>query len=568
MIPRRLARGLFAAVALLLAALFLAPLWAVLQGGFRDEDGFTLRPLLAVLADPVYVAGLRNSLGIAVAVTILSSLIAVPLAWIADRWDFAGKRWLTGLLLAPMILPPFLGAVGWQQLLGRYGAINALFGTAFDWLGGAGATGVVVLESLALFPIVYLNAAAALANLDPALGEAAANLGATGWSRFRRVTLPLIAPGLFAGGVLVFLWSFTELGTPLMLNYVRCAPVQVFDALKEMGADATPYALVTVLLLASLLLYCFGRLLFGRGGRADGGRGVRGARAERLHGARAALAAAPFALVLGVALLPHLAVVLTSFAEPGSWYATVLPERLGLDHWREALGHPLTVASIGNSLAYSALALSACVVIGTAVALLVARSDLRLRGALDAFAMLPLAVPGLVLAFGYLAWSSRLANEPWVKESAFWRGLLDVRENPTLFLAIAYAVRRLPYLVRGVVAGLQQTPVELEEAAQSLGCAPLRAGRCITLPLISANLIAGALLAFAFSMLEVSDSLILAQRQDHYPITKAIFELFQLLGAGPYLAAALGVWAMAFLGLTILAASLVFGRRLGALFRA
>jgi iron(III) transport system permease protein len=567
MMPRGLARGIFAGTALILGALFLVPLWMVLSGGFTDGGSFTLKHLGAVLGNPVYAEGLRNSFLIALGVTLLANLIAVPLAWIADRCDFAGKKAVAALVLVPMILPPFLGAVGWQHLFGQYGTINALCGIERDWLGSSGIWGVILLEALALYPIVYLNAAAALANLDPTLGEAAENLGCTGLRRFRRVTLPLIAPGLFAGGILVFIWSFTELGTPLMLNYTRCAPVQVFDALKEIGSDPTPYALVAVLLIASAALFVIGRLLFGRKAYATAGRAATAARVQRLTGTRAALALAPFVFVLALALLPHLAVILTSLTEPGAWYRSVLPQDFTYAHWAEAMGHPLTVGSIANSLLYAALALLVCLALGVAIALVVVRSDLKFRGALDAVSMLPLAVPGLVMAFGYLAFSSRLGNSEWVKESAIWRNLLDVRTNPTLFLVIAYAVRRLPYMVRSAVAGLQQTAPALEEAAQSLGAPPWTAWRRITLPLIAANLIAGGLLVFAFSMLEVSDSLVLAQRQDHYPITKAIFELFQLLGTGPYVAAALGVWAMLFLGLTILAASLVLGRKLGALFR-
>jgi len=128
-------------------------------------------------------------------------------------------------------------------------------------------------------------------------------------------------------------------------------------------------------------------------------------------------------------------------------------------------------------------------------------------------------------------------------------------------------VRRLPYVVRSAVAGFQQTSVTLEEASQNLGCPPFNTFCKITLPLISANLIAGGLLAFSFAMLEVSDSLILAQKQQDFPITKAIYELDQLLGEGRYIASALGVWAMVFLGITILGASLVLGKKLGAIFR-
>jgi iron(III) transport system permease protein len=121
--------------------------------------------------------------------------------------------------------------------------------------------------------------------------------------------------------------------------------------------------------------------------------------------------------------------------------------------------------------------------------------------------------------------------------------------------------------VRSAVAGFQQTSPTLEEAAQNLGATPQRALIRITIPLIMANLIAGALLAFSFAMLEVSDSLVLAQEQAHYPITKAIYSLLSALGNGPFLASALGVWAMIFLAITLIAATMALGKKLGALFR-
>ena len=181
--------------------------------------------------------------------------------------------------------------------------------------------------------------------------------------------------------------------------------------------------------------------------------------------------------------------------------------------------------------------------------------------------MIPLAVPGLVMAFGYLAISSWLSNLGWVRASGFWTSLFDVRVNPTLFLVVAYAVRRLPYMVRSAVAGLQQTSEAFEEAAWNLGAPPVRAAMRVTLPLIAANLAAGVLLAFAFSMLEVSDSLMLAQQARFYPITKTIYELFQLLGTGKYVASALGVWAMMFLTVAIAGVSVLLGKKMGALFR-
>ena len=559
---------MFAITALLLAALFFVPMGLVIGGGFFHGGRFTLRYLVGVFRNPVYAEGLLNSLRIALGTSALATLIAVPLAWLSNRYVFPGKRLLGSLILAPMILPPFVGAIGLQQMLGVYGALNSWMGWGpVDWLGRGRYFGVVLLQALGLYPILYLNVTAALANVDPAMEEAAENLGCTGLRKFFRITLPLILPGFFAGLAIVFIWSFTELGTPLILNYTRCAPVQVFDALKEIGANPFPYALVFVMLSASALLYAAVKLVFGRRAYAMQSKAATAATTVAARGWRGALIAAAFAAVLALALLPHAGVVLNSLAAPGSWYRTALPSDFTLTNYAEALGHGMTLRGIRNSLVYSSLAVGVNLALGLAVAFVVARSALRARGLLDALAMLPLAVPGLVMAFGYLALSARVSSQLWVKESPFWQAVFDVRTNPTFFLVIAYAMRRLPYMTRAAVAGLQQTSVAFEEAAANLGATPWRTLRRITLPLISANLVAGALLAFAFSMLEVSDSLMLAQREDFYPITKTIYELFNVLGTGPYIASALGVWAMTFLAVAILGAGRLLGKRMGALFR-
>ena len=213
--------------------------------------------------------------------------------------------------------------------------------------------------------------------------------------------------------------------------------------------------------------------------------------------------------------------------------------------------------SIANSLKYASLSTVVDIFLGISIGYVVVRTKLPGRNLLDAMAMMPLAVPGLVLAFGYLAMS---------QDGRFF-SFLNPTVDPTGLLIIAYAVRRLPYVVRSCVAGFQQTSETLEEAAQNLGSPPLKSTIKITLPLITANIMAGGLLAFSFAMLEVSDSLILAQKSAYYPITKAIFELFQLLGDGRFLASALGVWAMVFLAVTIGGMSLLLGRKLGAIFR-
>lgn len=573
---RRRAYGpvvLLAAVFALLASVLVYPIWCVVRSALVDTEGFpTLEHVLDVFGNPLYREGLINSLILASATTAVVLVLGLPLAVIADRFDFAGKRWLTGLALVPLVLPPFVGAIGMRQIFGRYGgSLNLLLvhlgvldsAEQIDWLGEWRLAGIVVVEALHLYPILYLNAVAALANIDPTLAEAARNLGASRWQVFRRVTLPLMLPGLFAGTTIVFIFSLTELGTPLLFEYRRVTAVQIFDGLEEVSTSPMPFALIVVMLGTTLLLYGASKVLLGR--RRDIGvvKGLRAEQVRQLAWPAGLLAAAPFVIVTVLAIVPHVGVVLTSLAE--RWVGTIVPEHLTLAHYRSALGHSLAVPSITNSLRYASLAVCLDIVLGLAIAYLVVRTRLPGRHLLDGLAMLPLAVPGLVIAFGYVAMSSHR----WVVALAQWSALpwLDLSQDPTLFLVIAYAVRRLPYVVRSLSAGLEQLAVGLEEAAYNLGASTARVLRKVTIPLIAPNMIAGGLLAFSFAVLEVSDSLVLAQRTADYPVTKAIFDLYQRLGDGPAIASALGVWAMLLLAATLLAASVILGRRLGALFR-
>ncbi|MEM6916112.1 MAG: iron ABC transporter permease [Verrucomicrobiota bacterium] len=481
----------------------------------------------------------------------------------ANTWDYKGKEILNSLVLVPLILPPFVGALGIKQLLGQAGVLNAFLidlglmdaSAPVDWLGDGQLLGVVLMNALHLYPIAYLNVSAALANVDPAMEEAAENLGCHGARRLFRITLPLIMPGMFAGATIIFIWSFTELGVPLIFDFTRVTSVQIFNGIKDLSGNPFPYALVVVLLVLTVLFYLLGKWLFGKEIAASSGRAATGRTLRRASPLMNVVCIGAFTLVTGLAILPHLGVMLLSVSN--QWYGTILPSDFTMQHYADALGHPLTLNSIGNSLKYASLATLTNVILGIAIAYVVVRTKLPGRQFLDAMAMLPLAVPGLVLAFGYLAMTRE--GQPF--------DFLVLGENPILILVIAYAVRRLPYVVRSAAAGFQQTSVTLEEAAQNLGCPPLKALRKVTLPLIAANLIAGGLLAFSFAMLEVSDSLILAEQQQHFPITKAIYALVSSLGTGPHIASALGVWAMAFLAITILGAGLILGKKLGALFR-
>jgi iron(III) transport system permease protein len=559
--------AVFLLTAVFMACFLIWPVCVTVKEAFIDpqKGGFTLEFVKMIFSNPIYQEGLWNSFKMAVGTTIGSMILALPLAVLATRFEFRGKVILTSLLLVPLILPPFVGVIGVKQILGQDGSLNALLiglglmdsSHPMDWLGSGRLTGVIIMNSLHLYPILYLNITAALSNLDPALDEAAENLGCSPWRRFRRVTLPLAMPGIFAGASIVFIWGFTELGVPLTFDFPRVTSVQIFDGIKEMSGNPLPYALVTVMVGLSAIFFLISKYAFGRQNFAGSGRASMAAGTVKLTGWRGFWAAGGFITVILLAVLPHLGVFLTACA--GDWNRSVLPKSLTLDHYRDALSHSLTVPAIQNSLQYAGIATVLACILGVAISWVCVRTRIAGRHLLDALTMLPLAVPGIVLAFGYLAMTRDGQPFDWL--------ITLGGGGPMALLIVAYCIRRLPYVVRSASAGLQQTSVSLEEAAQNLGCPPAKTIRKITLPLIAGSLIAGALLAFSFSMLEVSDSMIIAQQREHYPITKTIYELIGNLGNGEALAAALGVWAMIFLTITLVGASLILGKKLGALFR-
>jgi len=167
--------------------------------------------------------------------------------------------------------------------------------------------------------------------------------------------------------------------------------------------------------------------------------------------------------------------------------------------------------------------------------------------------MLPLAIPGIVMAFGYF--------------SLFSNTILDPRNNPVILLIISYSIRRIPYLVRSTYSSFQQLSESVEEASFSLGADTITTFKRITFPLVSPGLFAGAVLAFSFSVMEVSSSLILAVRERHYPIAKVIYTLAGRVTDGPYTACALGVMGMVLVGLSYYISSRLVSKKIGEFFR-
>lgn len=546
---------LVAGLLLLLGGGIVYPLLQVLSVAFVEDGLPTLRPLLAFFARPLFREALVNSLVSGVLAVAGGTLLGVPLALLSVRYRFPGRSLLGVLGVLPLVIPPFVGAVAFQQILGRSGTVNLFlldrFGVTIPFMEGL--TGVVLVQTLHYFPFILLNTAASLATLDRSLEEAAQNLGASGFRLFRRVLLPLALPGYAAGALLTFIRVIDDLGTPLMLNYTKLLAPQAYIRVTTVGlTDVDGYVICVILVALSLLALWASKAALSRGEFVQPRAGA-DADAVPLGAGGRAVAWGLVVVLLGPALLPHVGIVLLSVSKV--WSLSPLPSVYTAGNYVEILVR--APHFIWNTLRYALLAALVDVALGAVIAWLLLRGRVRGRAWLDTIATLPLAIPGVVIAVGYLrvfhGW-----NVP---------GLGEPLTSTWLVLVIVYAMRRLPYTVRGAYAALQQLPLALEEAGQSLGANRARTFWKITRPLMSRGLLAGGLLAFVTSAVDLSSTMLLVPRVELGPLSYGIYLYMQsAVGRGP--GAALGVVAIMLVGVGIGLATRLSARSGGALFRA
>jgi iron(III) transport system permease protein len=531
---------------LLLGAAIVLPLLVILMGAVVVDHQPTMRILTAVVAKPIFVRALANTLLSGVLVVGLGSLIAVPLAWLTARYDFRGRRMLTTLGLLPLVVPPFVGAIAFQQVLGREGMVNLFllqrFGLSLPFMEGL--RGVVLVQTLHYFPVIVVSTAAALSGIARSLEEAAQMLGASGLRLHRRILVPLALSGYAAGALLTFIRVIDDLGTPLMLDYPMLLAPQAYVRVTTAGlADGEASVICVVLIVLSLgALWLFTRALGRKELTVLGQSGKRPAIVLAAAGTAGAWALA--ALLLGPALLPQVGVLLLSVSS--EWGPTILPSAYTADHYREILWR--TPYYVWNTFRYAVLAACLDLGLGTVIAWLLLRGRTRGGAWLHALATVPLAVPGVVLALGYLrifhGWSLPGLGAPL---TSTW-----------LVLVVVYAVARLPYAVRGSRAALQALPPALEEAAQGLGASRARAFARVTVPLVTRGLLVGGLLAFVGSAADLSSTLLLVSRPELGPLSYGVFASMNEAG-GRGSGAALGVLLIAIVAAgTWVAARLAF----------
>ncbi len=533
--------GAWLAGALVLGFLLLflvLPVGRVFYTAFVDADGsLTFGHFSAFFGQGLMRESFFNSLYVATVSTVFAALIAVPLAYFTVRFQFRGALVIQTLGVLPLIMPPFVGAAAMQLIFGRSGSINLLLEQYFGFSVPImeGLNGVIFVESIHYFPFILMNLTVALRNIDGAMEEAALNLGCTGWRLFWRVIFPLGMPGFVAGASLVFVKVFDDLGTPLVLGQTNMLAPQAYLRITQVGLeDPMGYVIAVIMIVFSVTaMVMSARVLAGKDYSTIQKGGASIARRElTLWGS--VIAYGWIGVVLLVVLSPHIGVLLLSFAEV--WSFAPLPDAYTLAHYdtvfKDAGG------MMKNTLLYCGLAAGLDVVLGITIAYLVLRTKLPARKWLDWAATASLAVPGIVLAIGYL----RLFKGVTVP------GTDTLLTSTWIVIMLAYAVRRLPYALRSCMAALQQVHESLEEAAESLGATKMRTIQRVVVPLMAGGILAGFVTSFITAAVELSATILLTSSESQAPMSYGIYLYMQsIAGRGP--GAALGVLAIVIVAL-------------------
>src|SRR6266481_210834 len=530
------------------------PLGRIFYDAVSDEAGrWTLANFHEFFTDRFYLRSLWHSMILGVATVIASSVLGITVAFLLVRYDFVGRNLFSYLTMIPVISPPLVGVLGFTFILGRAGTVNVLLMDLFDLLRPVnflyGIHGVVLVETLHLFPMITLNVVDALGKVDPSLEEAAESVGARGWSKLWRVTLPLTTPGYVAGALLVFIWTFSDFATPLVLGVHDLLASQAYlnivqfvdRRLFRMGIviSALMVALAVVFLVAArryVAIKDYSSLSYSKIAR------------RRLSPLRQAAAIAFLSAVMLLSFIPYLGVGLASVGK--GWSLTPFPLRYTLGYFERVIVE--TPKYIVNTFLYSGLAVLVCIAIGVPIAWILARTRLPGRDTLDGLNTLILAIPGTAIGIAYIR--AFHFDLPFLG-----RGLTSL----WIVLPLVLAIRRLPYTVRGSYASLLLVHRSMEEAAASVGARGLRSFVDVTLPLIWRGVLVGALFSFMTSLQEASAVLFLSLG-GWETITVGIFS-FYIAGSANE-AAALGVILIVVAAVSVVVINRIAGTRMGGMF--
>ena len=538
----RLETCVMAAAVVALIVLVVLPLLFLLVGSVRGEAGLSLEHFTEALSGRLYVQALVNSLVLGAWTGLFSIIIGLPMAWAVSRTNVPAPALFRITATLSYLSPPFLTAIAYVNLFSpNAGLINVFLR---DVVGAPWLTfnvfsmgGLVLVTVLHTFPFVFLLASSALQSVDASYEEAAQILGAGRLRTALLVTLPLIAPAVLAGTLLAFVNAIALFGSQAILGLpgrIVTLPTRIyalFDYPPQYGLASALSLMFIVITVAAL--YLQHRFLARRSYVTVGGKGARPQLID-LGPARWVLlgfCAAVFAVAI---VLPYGALIAVSLSK--SWGLSFW-KGLTLDNYRFVLfEYNVTQRAILNSLLLATLAATIAVLLGAVIGWIDVRTKAKGRRLLDYAALVPLGLPGIVMAVALIQ---------------FWLTMPVALYGTLTILLLAYIGRYIPLGVRAANTSLRQIDASLEESARVLGASWARTLREVTLPLIRPGLFAGWLLVFVPVIQELSASILLFSSSS-ITLAVAVYNLYETGYTEPV--AALAMVNMAIISTALLAA--------------
>jgi iron(III) transport system permease protein len=489
------------AVVVLLVLVGYPLLWLLLGAlGLPNEVG--LDHFVRVYTRSQNFEPLKNTLILAVGTGLLSVVLGVPLAWAAARSNVPLRHVIHALVALSYVTPPYLTALAYIILLGPdAGYFNRLLRWSLGLEAGPfnvfSMGGIIFVIGIHVFAFTYFLTYTALQSVDAALEESAQVLGCGRWTVTRRITLPLVAPAITGGALLAAVDSMALFGPQAFLGLpaqIVFLPTRIYGLLGSYPprwGDAAALSLLLVLLTVVGLVLQRG-YLERRSFVTVSGRGVRTQRMQ-LGPWKWPLLAFCLLVVFFSAVAPVAVLAAAAFSK--SWIEPLLPGNFTLAHFRAALlDDQMAVRGIVNSFMLATGAALITVLLGLAIAYIDLRTRIRGRRLLDYLAILPLGLPGTVMAVGILL---AFIRPPLVLYGTIW------------ILLVAYVARFVPLAVRSANGTLRQIDPSLEEAARITGAAWLQSIRLVLLPIARPGLIVAFLLVFIPALSELSATILL-----------------------------------------------------------
>ncbi len=490
---------------LVLVVVVAVPVIMIFLTAFFKDGHFNLAGVIEVLKQKDTYLALKNSLIIALGVTFFSTIIGVFFAWLIARTDIPCKKLLNSMFLVPFMLPSFICAMAWKVLLSpRAGYINKLFMHIFGLskapIDIMSMGGIIAIETMYLFPFVFLQVSGALERMDPTLEESARISGASLFTITRKITLPLVMPSIVAGALLVCLYSLAHFGVPSILGTekgIYNIPTKIYERIYASGGSYEAIRVGTI--LATILVICATLILKAQNlvlkkGRFQiiAGKSMRPV-VLKLRGLRWPLFIICILYLLITVVMPTVTIFLIGGLK--TYGLPFIPKNMTLDNYIEIFQMKLTRSAIWNSVYLSTLTAFVTMLAGVMISYVIVKMKVKGKFILEFLGVLPYSLPGTVIALGcILTWSGKFGINLY---------------NTAGIIFVAYIARYMAFSIKSNSAALEQVSDSLEEASRSCGATHWQTLTNIVVPLIRPGMINAFFLIFLPALRELTTSVLL-----------------------------------------------------------